>query len=351
MNRAFALTSLSLAALVGGWVLAQAEVPAALLQADGIPTLAPILDAVAPAVVSITVENRPGAAAKSARNRRTSKPAAEPEQLRAGSGVIVDAAQGLIVTNNHVSENADQIAVTLVHGRRLKGTLLGADAGTDLALIKVQPDDLTAIPWSNSDRLRSGDFVVAMGIPYPLGRTVTLGIVSALHRSNVGLAEAEDFIQTDAAIYPGDSGGALVDLRGELVGINTGYIGSTSNNSGVGFAIPTNLVHRVLQEIMAHGAVRRGSLGFSFEDASDRQINDLKLSVPRPVIDEVDPGSAAERAGLKVGDAVTAIEADELHHKLGLVWLGEMVELTLLRGGQPVVVHAVMEAPKGAKSK
>lgn len=350
MKASVGLTALGLAVAIGG--LASAQPALSLLESDGLPSLAPVLAKVAPTVVSVMVETSRSSTSK---NGHPAKPAANSAVLSGGSGVILDSAQGLIVTNNHVIEHADAITATFYRGRRQVATLVGADPETDLALLKAPLPDLTAIAFGDSARLRSGDFVMSIGIPYPLGRTTTLGLVSAVHRSNIGLAAAEDFIQTDTAIYPGDSGGALVNLRGDLVGVNAGYIGGTSINSGVGFAIPSDLVRRVTEQLLQHGSVRRGSLGFVFGDPKPSAVR--ASTVTRPVVEKVDPGSSAERAGIKVGDLVTAIDgvgvrnADELQSKLALDWLGESVELALMRDGQPMVVRAVLEDGGSAKAK
>jgi serine protease Do/serine protease DegQ len=358
MGRILGALAFALAASLSGLVLAQAKLPLSVLgEAGEVPTLAPVLAKVSPSVVAIRADG--GAADQQAaeRPRRASRTATHGSETRAGSGVILDAAQGLIVTNNHVIGRSADLTVILVRGRRLKAVLVGADPDTDLAVIKVPADELTAISASDSNQLQIGDFVVALGVPFPIGRTMTAGIVSGLHRSNIGIARAEDFIQTDAAIYPGDSGGALVNLRGELVGINTGYVGPSGSNSGVGFAIPSNLARRVFEEILAHGAVRRGTLGISYADPAPSMIREMKLAIPRPVVDKIDPGSPAERAGLRKGDAITAVdgipvrEADALQRKLGLVWLGEMVELTVLRGGQSILIRAAMEDAGRARSR
>jgi S1-C subfamily serine protease len=357
MNRILGLLALGLAVGLSGLALAQAKLPLSALDQGEIPTLAPVLARVSPAVVGIRVEDRSAHGQGAERTRRVPKPATEGGETRFGSGVIFDAPRGLIVTNNHVVGRPTQLTVLLVHGRRLEATFVGADPDTDLAVIKVPPDDLTAISFGDSSRLQIGDFVVAIGVPFPIGRTTTAGIVSGLHRSNIGIARAEDFIQTDAAIYPGDSGGALVDLRGELVGVNTGYIGASSTNSGVGFAIPSNLAQRVADEILAHGSVRRGTLGISYSDPAPAIIRDVKLAIPRPVIDKVDPGSPAARAGLKKGDVVTAVdgvpvrEADSLQRRLALAWLGDTVQLTVLRGGESILIQAAMEDMGRVRSK
>jgi S1-C subfamily serine protease len=358
MRRILGALACALAASMSGLVLAQAKFPLAALSETGeVPTLAPVLAKVSPSVVAIRAENGTADQQAAARARRSSRTASQASETHAGSGVIVDAAQGLIVTNNHVIAHAADLTVILVRGRRFKATVIGADPDSDLAVIKVPADELTAVSVSDSNQLQIGDFVVALGVPFPIGRTMTAGIVSGLHRSNIGIARAEDFIQTDAAIYPGDSGGALVNLRGELVGINTGYVAASGSNSGVGFAIPSNLARRVFDEILGHGAVRRGTLGITYEDPTPSMIREMKLALPRPVISKIDKGSPAERAGLKKGDAVTAVdgitvrEADALQRRLALVWFGEMVELTVLRDGQPIVVQASMDETGRARSR
>jgi serine protease DegQ len=358
MLRLFALLVLALAGTISGPLMAQAKIPLSALEQGGVLSLAPVLAKVSPSVVSVLAWNRGSDAPKTAdRNRRASGTRAQAVDANAGSGVIFDAARGLIITNNHVVEHSDQIAVTLIHGRRLPATLVGADPNTDLAVIKVPPEDLTELSFSDSDGLEMGDFVIVIGVPVPIGRTMTSGIVSGLHRSNIGLAHAEDFIQTDAAIYPGDSGGALVNLRGELVGIAAGYVGQSSANSEVGFAIPSNLARRVAEQIVAHGGVHRGTLGITIADPRLVSTEEIKSAVPRPVIDKVDAGSAAERAGLKKGDVVMAIdgkpvwEAKSIERKLDLDWVGDTVAFTVLRNGQPTVVRATIEDPGHPRSK
>ena len=274
--------------------------------------------------------------------------------------MVFDASQGLIITNNHVIEHADELTVTFADGRELEARLVGADPDTDVALLKVPPGNLTAISVGNSDRLQVGDFVIIIGIPPPLGRSVTSGIISGLHRSDVGIARYENFIQTDAAIYPGNSGGALINLRGNLVGINIAHIAPSNANSGVGFAIPINMASNVADQILKYGRVRRGTLGITYADSTPvLKMHGMKLTALQsgPVIDKVDPGSVAERAGLRTGDIVTAVDgirvrnSDELNSRMGLDWLGDTVELTVLRGGQPLVIHAVPTETGQAQSK
>jgi S1-C subfamily serine protease len=229
--------------------------------ANGAPTVAPLLKTITPAVVTIAIKGRaPDANAAGAKSRKGAQPAATHEVNAAGSGVVFDAGQGLIVTNNHVIDHADEITVTLPDGRSVPGKLIGRDAVTDVAVVKVKADRLTAISFADSDRVEVGDFVLAIGNPFLIGQTVTAGIVGGLHRTNIGIEAQEDFIQTDAAIYPGNSGGALVNLRGELVGINTAFIGATSSNPGVGFAIPANMARDIVDQILEYGEVRRGGV-------------------------------------------------------------------------------------------
>jgi S1-C subfamily serine protease len=325
----------------------------ALVQGGAIPSLAPMLAKVSPSVVAVLAgSDSPDAQKIADKNKRSPKTKAQAGELTAGSGVIFDAARGFIITNNHVVEHSDDIAVTLASGRRLPAMLVGADADSDLAVLKVSAGDLNGLPFGDSDQLQVGDFIAVVGVPFPIGRTTTSGIVSGLHRSNIGFLRAEDFIQTDAAIYPGDSGGALVNLRGELVGINAGYFAQSPADSGVGFSIPSNLARRVAEEIIAHGEVRRGTLGLTVADPKPAPVRDMISTVPGPVVEKVDPGSSAERAGLKKGDIITAVdgspveELKTVQHRIELDLLGQTVELSVMRDGQPLTVHATLEDPR-----
>jgi S1-C subfamily serine protease len=253
-------------ALSAGGINAHASVPLPVLQqATGAPSLASLLKEIAPAVVRISVKGGVNPAANSSpKGQRAQRPRRELDrQLRpAGSGVVIDAAEGIIITNAHVIAGADEITVTVADGRDLQAQLVGSDARTDVAVIKLREPMPQAIPMGNSDRLEVGDFVLAIGNPFVVGQTVTSGIVSALHRNKLGIEEYEDFIQTDAAIYPGNSGGALVNLRGELVGINTAFLGAGNTNPGMGFAIPISVVHSVADQILKNAEARRGQLIF-----------------------------------------------------------------------------------------
>jgi len=357
MNRILTATTLGLVLATAGVSAANASVPLPVIQqASGTPTLAPILKKIRPAVVSIAIKGR-APDANPQRKPRDAKPQPADQQPRAaGSGVVIDARQGLIITNNHVIDRAEEITVQLADGRELAAKLLGGDPDTDVALIKIPAESLTAITIGNSDQVEVGDFVLAIGNPFLIGQTVTSGIVSGLHRNNVGIEPYEDFIQTDAAIYPGNSGGALVNLRGDLIGINTAFVGANNSNPGMGFAIPISLARIVADRILETGDVRRGKLGITFEDATPALVREFKLATApeTPIITKVDPGSPADLAGLKAGDVVTSVagtsvrDTSDLRNRLGLFWVGDSAELTVLRNGKPTVVRAaIVEQPRG----
>ena len=358
MNRFYLAAGLSLALAANGWVAAHASVPLpAVQQASGIPTLAPVLRKITPAVVGILIKGRTAEGNAQQRKQRDAKPVAADQQARAaGSGVIIDAAQGVLITNNHVIDHAEEITVQLADGRELAAKLVGDDPDTDIAVIKVRAENLIAIPIGNSDQIEVGDFVLAIGNPFLIGQTVSSGIVSGLNRTNVGLEQYEDFIQTDAAIYPGNSGGALVNLRGELIGINTAFVG-TATNPGMGFAIPINMARVVTDRILETGDVRRGKLGITFEDPTPALVRELKfVAAPAaPIITKVDPGSPADLAGLKVGDVVTGVtgtpvrDTSHLRSRLGLFWVGDTAELTVTRNGKPTVIRATITDPQRGK--
>jgi serine protease DegQ len=261
------IIALGVALTVGG-ITAHASVPLPVLrQASGASSLAPLLKAITPAVVRISIKGSVNPATNSSpkvqRAQRPTRELGSDHQLRpAGSGVVIDAAEGIIITNAHVIAGADEIAVTVADGREVHAQLVGSDARTDVAVIKVREPMPQAVRMGNSDRLEVGDFVLAIGNPFVVGQTVTSGIVSALHRSKLGIEEYEDFIQTDAAIYPGNSGGALVDLRGELVGINTAFLGAGNTNPGMGFAVPISVVRSVADQILKNAEAHRGQLIF-----------------------------------------------------------------------------------------
>src|ERR687883_1809912 len=238
---------------------------------EGLPTLAPILEKVTPAVVNIAVlQKSPEDQNPMLRDpffrRFFGMPQQSEPQIAAGSGVIVDAKNGYVITNSHVVKDAREIQITLKDNRRLPAKLVGADPGTDIALLKVEPKSLVDAKWGDSDALQVGDFVLAIGNPFGLGQTATSGIVSALGRSGLSVEGYEHFIQTDAPINPGNSGGALVNLKGELIGINSAIIGPAGGNVGIGFAVPSVLARAVMEQLIRFGEVKRGRLGIAMQD-------------------------------------------------------------------------------------
>jgi serine protease DegQ len=261
-------------AVAAGEISANAGVPLPLLeQTSGASSLAPLLKQITPGVVSVSITTRSGA--NSARNSSQNKgQRAQRAATRrtTGSGVVIDPNEGIILTNAHVIDGADEITVGFADGRELQATRVGSDAGTDVAVIRVQAQALPAIPIGNSDQLEVGDFVLAIGSPFEIGQTVTAGIISGLHRNKLGFWQHEDLIQTDAAIYPGNAGGALVNLRGELVGINTAFRNAGNTHPGMGFIIPINIVRTIADQIMKHGEVRRGPLRITFSEPTPAPI-------------------------------------------------------------------------------
>ena len=271
-----------------------------------------------------------------------------------GSGVIIDAKKGLLITNNHVIDKADEISVTLSDGRTMDGELIGTDPEADIAVIHIPAENLTAMPLADSDKLRVGDFVVAIGNPFGLGQTVTSGIVSALGRSGLGIEGYEDFIQTDASINPGNSGGALVDMSGQLVGMNTAIIAPGGGNVGIGFAIPVNMAKKIIAQLIEYGEVRRGRLGIAVQAltpdlAGAFGIDDRKSGV---VVTQIDSGSAAEKAGIDVGDVIVEVDGRaiddvaDLRNILGLIRVNEKVHLKVLHNGKSRTVTAVIAEVK-----
>ena len=316
--------------------------------AQEMPSLAPMLEQVTPAVVNIATEGHVEIRSNPLFNdpffRRFFNAPDQPRRRKTqslGSGVIIDAKRGLVVTNNHVIANADQITVKLRDGRNLKAELVGTDPDTDVAVVKINGKRLTAVPLANSDELRVGDYVVAIGNPFGLGQTVTSGIISALARSGLGITGYEDLIQTDASINPGNSGGALVNLRGELVGINTAIFSQSGGNIGIGFAIPTNMVRQVTDQLVEHGEVRRGFLGAQLQDLDPDLAGAFGIATRNgAVLVNIIEGSPADKAGLLPGDVVTSANdkpvanAADLRNQVGLKRIGERVKLTVMREGK-----------------
>ncbi len=312
-----------------------------------LPSLAPMLETVIPAVVNIATEGR----IQLQQNPLFADPffrhffnmpdqPIERKTQSLGSGVIVDAKRGLVLTNNHVIANAVQITVTLHDGRHLDAEVVGTDPEADVAVIKIPAEKLTALPTADSDQLRVGDFVVAIGNPFGLGQTVTSGIVSALSRSGLGIEGYEDFIQTDASINPGNSGGALVNLNGKLIGINTAIFSRTGGNIGIGFAIPINMALSIMEQILETGEVQRGFLGVYAQDLNPELAEAFGLPKQSgAVINKVLENSPAEKAGLKTGDIVIKIDgkpvrnSSDVKNQIGLRRVGEKIVFDILRNG------------------
>jgi len=346
MNRLQAAFVLVLAALFCGHS-ARAALPAA-VDGEPLPSLAPVLERVTPAVVNVfsstRVQVRTSPFANDPFFRRFFDIPSVPRervQRSLGSGVIVDAEAGLILTNNHVIEDADEIAVTLQDGREFQAEFIGADRDTDLAVVRIDADDLAALPIYDSDQLKVGDFVVAVGNPFGLGQTVTSGIVSALGRAGLRGLEYQNFIQTDASINPGNSGGALVNLRGELVGINTAIFTPSGGNVGIGFAIPISTATYVMEQLVEFGEVRRGNLGVEVQDLDGELRSALDVAqLDGAVVTAVEPDSAADEAGLKPGDVIVRLDrrvvkgGQQLRNIEGLLAVGRKVVIEYLRNGK-----------------
>ena len=338
---------------------ALAALPAA-VDGQSLPTLAPMLEKTTPAVVNIATVGRVRIQQNPLLNdpffRRFFDIPDQPRERQTqslGSGVIVDAEQGYVITNHHVIDKAEKIRVMLSDGRAFDAEVVGTDPESDVAVIRIPAERLSAVTIADSDALRVGDFVVAIGNPFGLGQTVTSGIVSALGRSGLGIEGYEDFIQTDASINPGNSGGALVNLRGELVGINTAIIAPGGGNVGIGFAIPINMAHKLMDQLIAHGAISRGQLGVTAQDLTPELAQAFGLQEQRgTVVAEVTKGSPADRAGIKVGDIIQSVNgrsvesAADVRNRVGLLRVGEKVSLVILRDGKQRTISTAIEAPK-----
>jgi serine protease Do/serine protease DegQ len=358
MNMRYALCIRCLAAALLAVFIqcAHAETPAA---SRALPTLAPVVNEVTPAVVNISVvtrsplEDNPLFRDPFFRRFFNLPDRPQRQEQASGSGVIVDAAHGYVLTNHHVIKDAEQVIVTLKDRRQFQARLVGTDPGTDVAVLQIQSQNLTALKFGDSDQLNVGDYVIAIGNPFGIGQTVTSGIVSALGRTGLSAEGYENFIQTDASINPGNSGGALVNLRGELIGINSAIIGPSGGNVGIGFAVPSNMARTVMNQIVRYGEVRRGRLGVEMADLSPALAKKLGVNVLEgAVVANVQAGSPAEKAGLRERDIVVAMNgrpihsAAELRARLGLTPIGEEVELRVQRAGAVRVLHARIEAPQ-----
>nr|WP_067291729.1 Do family serine endopeptidase [Marinobacterium profundum] len=341
------LSSLSMA----GWPMADGS-------GRELPSLAPMLEQVNPAVVNISTytskQQQQNPLLQDPFFRRffnipdeQARPRPRRRQTSAGSGVIVDAANGSIITNFHVIKGADEIQVSLIDGRTFEAQLVGGDPEVDIAVLKIEADALTAVTLADSDNLRVGDFVVAIGNPFGLGQTITTGVVSALGRSGLGIEGYEDFIQTDASINPGNSGGALVNLRGELVGINTAIIAPGGSSVGIGFAIPVNMAQASAAQILEHGEVKRGQIGVAIQDMTPALQKAFKLANGQKgvLVTDVKKGSEADKAGLEAGDLIMAVNGQatpstgQLRNSIAFSDIGETLTLKVLRDGRTLTLE------------
>ena len=326
------------------------------VEGERLPTLAPMLEQTTPSVVNISTTGKVVVrdpffddpffrrffdAPQQQRERRTSG---------LGSGVIIDADNGYIITNSHVIDKAQDIVVTLEDGQRFDAKVIGKDPGADIAVLQIDAANLNEISLGDSDVLRQGDFVVAIGNPFGLGQTVTSGIVSALGRSGLGIESYEDFIQTDASINPGNSGGALVNLRGELIGINTAIYGPSGGNVGIGFAIPINMARQITEQLIEHGEVKRGRLGFSAQDLTPELAQAFGITHKKGVVvARVEPESPADKAQMNVGDVIVKVNEQEVQSSaqvrnvIGLLRIGDQVKIEILRNGKMRILTATVE--------
>lgn len=327
------------------------------------PSLAPMLENVTPAVVNISV-----AGSREVRQRlpgaleqflgRGGELRQEQPFRGLGSGVIIDAKKGYVVTNHHVINEASDIQVTLKDGRNFKAKKIGEDPESDIALLQIEAEDLAQVELADSDALKVGDFTVAIGNPFGLGQTVTSGIVSALGRGGLGIEGYEDFIQTDAAINSGNSGGALVNLKGQLIGINTAILGPNGGNIGIGFAIPANMMKNLVAQFIEYGEVRRGSLGVRGGDLNAEIAKAMKAKTNKGGwVQEVIPGSAADKAGLKSGDIITHLNGKqigsftEIRAKIATLGVGKEIALGILREDKAMTVKVTLEAAEASTAE
>ncbi|MCW8855353.1 MAG: DegQ family serine endoprotease [Gammaproteobacteria bacterium] len=341
--------------------LAFAALPAR-VNGQELPSLAPMVEQVVPAVVNISTRSHASIAQNPLFNdpffRRFFNVPQQREQVRPqslGSGVVIDAEKGYVITNHHVIGRADEITVTLRDGRALSAKLLGSDPEADVAVLQVKAENLSAIRLADSDQLRVGDFVVAIGNPFGLGQTVTSGIVSAMGRSGLGIEGYEDFIQTDASINPGNSGGALVNLNGDLVGMNTAILspGGGGGNVGIGFAIPVNMVSQIVDQLVEHGEVSRGVLGVVTQDLTPDLAQAFGIKARKgAVISKVIPDSPAQAAGIKSGDVVIEVNGRDIENSMdmrnavGLVRIGEKLNIRLIRDNREIKLKASIKKPE-----
>ena len=353
---AMSALALSLGLALSPLSASAAETASSATNAQQMPSLAPMLEKVLPAVVSVQVEgtasptlNMPEELKKYFGDNAPQEQAQPFEGL--GSGVIIDAAKGYVLTNNHVINQAQKISVQLNDGREFDAKLVGSDEQSDIALLQlIKPDHLTQIAIADSDKLRVGDFAVAVGNPFGLGQTATSGIISALGRSGLNLEGLENFIQTDASINRGNSGGALLNLNGELIGINTAILAPGGGSIGIGFAIPSNMAKTLADQLIQFGEIKRGLLGIKGMEMSADIAKAMNLNVQRGAfVSEVLPNSGSAKAGIKSGDVIVSLNGKplnsfaELRSRIATTEPGTKVKLGLLRDGKPVDVEVTLD--------
>ncbi len=318
-------------------------------------SLSPMIEKTSPAVVNIRAQIKVMSYDRlSPLDRQKLNPNEIPNAiLSIASGVIVDAKKGYILTNAHVIDDAQAVVVTLKDGRHYNAKIIGLDKPSDIALLQINAINLIELPMGNSNNLKVGDFVVAIGNPYGLNQTVSSGIVSALGRAALGIENFENFIQTDASINPGNSGGALLNIKGELVGINTAILAPNQGSVGIGFAIPVNMAKSVMMQLIQFGNVRRGTLGVGAQDVTPDLATALNLkSSDGAVVTLVMVNSPAEQAGLKVGDVITAVDnnivknANDVVNAIAFLRVNSTAKLSILRDGKPVSLNIQTTDPK-----
>lgn len=371
--------TLSLAMAMGPIAANAAESVLSSSSSGQLPSLAPMLEKVMPSVVSIYVEghtnvdkekipqqlqpffgeNSPfcqeGSPFQTSPMCQGDGDDGQPSRQQSfqvlGAGVVINAEKGYVVTNSHVVENADKIQIRLSDGRKYDAKIIGRDPRSDIALVQLKDfKNLTAIKLADSDQLRVGDYTVAIGNPYGLGETATSGIVSALGRSGLNIENYENFIQTDAAINRGNSGGALVNLNGELIGLNTAILAPDGGNIGIGFAIPSNMVKSLVGQIVEFGEVKRGELGITGTELNSELAQAMKVDAQRGAfVSQVQPKSAAAEAGIKAGDVIVTLNGkaissfSALRAQVGSLPVGSKVSLGLLRDGKPLTVDVTLQ--------